>query len=245
MEKLIESKLKEIYLLKRKIMEKRIRYISFIKQKKPGISNVLKTLMNYKMTLIERKINSPLNGLLEKRTVDNFIKDQKLKKDAISLLTDRKHFGSSYYEMVKKGNYVKNLPKLKKEFIISKLQLYLYPYGYDIILIIWGLNSKKKTKNIIKLAKFFNLVTIIEAKDIKEILSIRKESKGNIIGVNSRNLKNFKIRKNKILELKRKKNIVFESGILNKNELIKVRNIGFKGVLIGSGLSKDSFYLKN
>ncbi|MGX7458734.1 hypothetical protein [Candidatus Vidania fulgoroideorum] len=245
MERIIESKLKEIYILKKKTIKKRLKYISFIKENKNKGLRKIKRLMKYKMTIVERKLNSPLYGLLKNQTIRKFKKEIKINTSILSILIDRKHFGSGYYEIVKTNRYIKRSLRLKKEFIIDIVQLYLCIYEYEIVLVIQHLNSKEKTKNIINITKVLNIIVIEEVKNVKELIKARKDKRNSILGINSRNLKNFKIRKKKILELVNKTNIIFESGIENKNEIIKIRNIGFKSTIVGSGLSKESFFIKN
>ncbi|MGX7589708.1 hypothetical protein [Candidatus Vidania fulgoroideorum] len=245
MEGIVKNKLKEIYILKKKTINQRLKYTSFIKQYKKTCINDINRLMKYKMTIVERKINSPLYGLNEKRTIIRFIKDIKISEKILSVLIDRKHFGSSYYELTKIYKGIGKVLSLKKEFIINIVQLYLCIYESRLLLVINHLNSKKKTKNIINIARVLNIIVIKEVKDIEELLKIKKKE-GVIVGINSRDLNNFKIKKKNIInKITKRKNLIFESGINNKNELVKIRNIGFKNTLVGSGLSSKEFFTRS
>ncbi|MGX7576869.1 hypothetical protein ACT2CI_00210 [Candidatus Vidania fulgoroideorum] len=217
--KIIENKIKEIKNKYKKMDIKIIKYIcsrNYLREK----LNEKKNLPNI---IIENKKFSPLFGDL------NFFK-KKCKYFFIeSFLIDEKFFKGKY-------NIKNKKKKLMKEFIIDKYQIYEGVfYFFNYFLIINFINKK-----FLKILHFFKKKYILENKDIKEIN--KKKYKKNL-GINNRNLKNFSISFKKInYFIKKKINIICESGIKNINYVIKLFNMRIKKFIIGTNINKKNFY---
>ncbi|UOQ37995.1 Indole-3-glycerol phosphate synthase [Candidatus Vidania fulgoroideae] len=226
----------EIYknsVLKEKYIEKRIKKISFLKiNKKEKIKFKKKNLF-----IAEKKEFSPFIGVNKKFSIKRFMDVKKKRIFSFSKLTNSKFFSGKLYK--------KNDLSLRKDFITDYNQVLLTSiYCYKYILLIRKIFSFKKLKNLCKVAKFLGIIPLIEINKNEEIKNIiEKKIKNVLLGINSRNLKKFKTyKKNSVFNIKKKEKIIYESGIFNKNEMIKINNIGFKITLIGENLTKDDFY---
>ncbi|MGX7585875.1 hypothetical protein ACWNYH_00210 [Candidatus Vidania fulgoroideorum] len=243
MKKIISSKLKENLFEKRKYYRRRILYSCFFNIKNPKflIKN-FNSILKYKTVLKEKKIHSPIKGFIKENLFIKKNKNQKLNVLVKSTLTDSVHFGLSQFRLTKEKIKRSNIKILRKDFIFDKFQLIKsLIMGSDLVLLINNLTSKKRTSNLVKFSKFLGLLVLLESKCIDS--KSTSKPKNVLLGINSRNLSDFKLEKVRVLEKINNKNVVYESGILNLNKLIKVRNIGFKGCLIGEGLQNRYFYI--
>tara|TARA_Y100001978_G_scaffold141213_1_gene126387 strand:+ start:1573 stop:2460 length:888 start_codon:yes stop_codon:yes gene_type:complete len=166
----------------------------------------------------------------------------------ISVLTDKKFFQGGF-EILSNIRKTTQLPLLCKDFIISAYQIYKARCsGADAILLIAAILTNSDLIYLKKIADKLNLDVLVEVHDKSELKRILKLNCFNLIGINNRDLKTFKTDLNVTFNLMDnlsndliKKKIVFisESGINNNLDLIKLRNHGIKGVLIGERLMKD------
>lgn len=143
---------------------------------------------------------------------------------ALSILTDKNFDGKieNLQEIKKqKDEGIIKIPILRKDFIIDEIQIYeSFFYGADAILLITSI-LKEKTKEFLHIAKKLNLECIVEVHD-EDDLNFIYDAK--MIGINTRNLKNFEInfQKLKISEKipdRDKKIVIAESGIKNKEDV--------------------------
>ncbi|MGX7583054.1 hypothetical protein ACWNX6_00220 [Candidatus Vidania fulgoroideorum] len=231
---IIDEIRKEKILSKYKYNIKNIKKISFYKLK-----NYLK---EFKKTedvylIAEKKKFSPKIGFNKKFNKNLFFKNLSRKKIFTnSILTNSKFFNGNIYTIEKEC--------LKKDFLINYNQLFLSLINnYSYIIIIKKFLSFVKLKNFCKLSKFLGIIPIIEVEKKKDLRKIIKHKIKNIyLGFNSRNLNKFLFeKKENIFSIKKKKLIIYESGISNKNEMIKINNLGFKITLIGENLLKIDF----
>ncbi|MEO0128890.1 MAG: indole-3-glycerol phosphate synthase TrpC [candidate division WOR-3 bacterium] len=161
--------------------------------------------------------------------------------DAISVVTNKKFFKGKkeYIEIVKKST---TLPVLRKDFIIDEYQIYeSYAVGADAILFISCILPPVKLKKFVKLAHKLGMTTIVEIhtiNDLKKALDTETE----IIGINNRNLNNFSVDINNSLHLIQKVPehyyTVSESGIKSQDDVRKLKNAGFDGLLVGTSILK-------
>lgn len=161
---------------------------------------------------------------------------------AISVVTDKKFFDGKleYIEEVKKYS---SLPVLRKDFIIDEYQIYESRWARaDAVLIIAAALEKKVVTQFVKKVRFLNMTPVVEvhnADDLKKALG----SGADIIGINTRDLKTFKINfgviKALIKSIPKDKYVIIESGIQQVDDLEKViTDSRIKGVLIGTMFMK-------
>jgi len=159
----------------------------------------------------------------------------------ISVLTDSNFFGGSLDDLLVAEKTV-SIPILRKEFIIDPYQIYeAKAYGADAILLIAACLSEEELKQFSFLAKSLKLDVLLEVHNLEEL---KKSLLPNVdmIGVNNRNLKNFKVN----IEISKKlseeipKDFVkiSESGISDVETINELKTYGFEGFLIGENFMK-------
>ena len=161
---------------------------------------------------------------------------------AISVVTDRKFFDGrlEYIDEVKK--YC-GLPVLRKDFIIDEYQIYESRWAKaDAVLLIAAALEKKQVSQFVKKTRFLNMTPIVEVHS-NDDMAKAVSSGVDIIGINTRDLKTFKINfgsvKNLIKSVPRDKYVIIESGILDVSDMdALVTDSRIKGVLIGTMFMK-------
>ena len=159
----------------------------------------------------------------------------------MSVLTDGKYFGGSLDDLLTaRANC--NLPLLRKEFIIDQYQIIeAKAYGADAILLIAAILSKKEIKQFSEFAKSLNLDVLLEVHNEEELNKSIMPSL-DLLGVNNRNLKTFKVS----LEISKQLSTlipndfikVSESGISSIEAIKILQPYGYKGFLIGENFMK-------
>ncbi len=242
LKEIIENKRKEIKLLKRyndTIIEK------IITENKPrGFLNALKSRKDLGQTAIitEIKRYSPSRGKLDMEldAVDVASQYEEYGAACISVLTDRKYFKGDLKDLheVKKSS---NLPILRKDFIIDELQLVESKIaGADCILLILACLNRDKYQSLLAFCKTLEMDALVEVHNEEE-LEIALESSADLIGINNRNLKTFNVTIDTSIDLaklvdKEKTFLVSESGISDRETILRLQNCGINGFLIGESL---------
>ena len=155
---------------------------------------------------------------------------------AISILTDERFF-EGHIEYITKVKESVSIPILRKDFIIDEYQVYeSVAAGADAILLIAELLSTNEMSGLYDLATSLGLDVLMEAhteEDIEKALA----AGGGIIGINNRDLHNFKVDLSvtqKLIRLIPQNKIkVSESGIRTYEDVMFLRSLGVNAVLIG------------
>lgn len=107
--------------------------------------------------------------------------------------------------------------------------------GADVILLIAELLSKNKIKEFTRQAQNLGMEVIMELHSEKEIHKIHDNI--NIIGINNRNLNTFQVNiqtsYNLYKQIPNEFIKISESGISTPEDILKLKDVGFKGFLIG------------
>ncbi|MFC2125880.1 indole-3-glycerol phosphate synthase TrpC [Bacteroidota bacterium] len=155
---------------------------------------------------------------------------------ALSILTDEKYFGGSNGDLqtARKFNFC---PILRKDFIVDEYQIVeARSIGADAILLISAALSPDEVRNLAAFAKSLDLEVLMEIHNKSE-LEKNLCDEVDLIGVNNRNLKTFKVDLNISIELAEEIPDRFikvsESGISNPESVLKLKKHGFQGFLIG------------
>ena len=221
---------------------------SNLKKKSFFKSRLLNNIKKNKISIIaEIKKASPSKGILKKKFNPNEIAKQYIEGAAscLSVLTEDKFFlGNKKFMQQIKSKY--NIPILAKDFFIDPFQIYEAKfYGADCILILLSAIKEKLAKELYDVANKCGLDTIVEVHDEKEMtfaLSLKKS----IIGINNRNLKNFKTDINNTIKLYKKFNlknriVISESGINSRKDIFHItKNTNIRTFLIGESLIKSN-----
>jgi indole-3-glycerol phosphate synthase len=168
---------------------------------------------------------------------------QKAGLDALSVLAEKTHFKGDpeYIKMLKN---VIDLPILQKDFLLDEYQIYHSVYiGADALLLIVNILDKQKIKEFLKLADTLNLELLIEVHNKQDLDKIA-DLAPSLIGINNRNLQTLKVdiqntkRIIALLEDKKNKIIVSESGINKVKDIKYLKNLGVNALLIGEVFMK-------
>ena len=173
----------------------------------------------------------------------------------LSVLTDEKFFQGSLDYLRQIRTAVK-LPLLRKDFIIDERQiLEAIEWGADAILLIVAILSDEQLKKFHSLAVEAGLAALVEVHDEAELERALKMG-ATLIGVNNRNLKNFKVdlATTERLAAKLKSGtgfqpvsdrqdacptlLVAESGIHTRADVERLKKCGAKAVLVGESLMR-------
>ncbi len=193
--------------------------------------------------ITEIKRASPVKGILKKdfdlfTLVESYIKGG---AKAISVITEEYFFLGSL-EYLAAVRTLTNLPLLRKDFIFDPIQIEeAKAFGADFILLISDLLEKERLKELYNYTKKLGLFALVEVhteEALEKALSISAE----VIGINNRNLKTFKLDLNHCFKLfpliPKNIYVIAESGVSTSEDLRKIKETGFKGVLIGTSLIK-------
>ena len=160
---------------------------------------------------------------------------------ALSILTDNLFFkGSSEDLMIaRKFNFC---PILRKDFIIDEYQIIeSKSIGADAILLIAAVLTEKQISDYTQLAQSLGMEVLLEIHEAEELEKVN--DKINVIGVNNRNLKTMEIDIAQSIKLStlipNKFAKISESGIEDVKTILKLKNYGFDGFLIGTRFMKQ------
>jgi indole-3-glycerol phosphate synthase len=160
---------------------------------------------------------------------------------ALSVLTDAEFFQGSL-ENLRRASSSAKLPCLRKDFIIDEFQvLEARANNADAILLIVAALSPEELKLLAARAGEFCLDVLCEVHDEDE-LHRAQDAGCSLIGVNSRDLRTFKVDLETALRLADliPKNAlrVAESGINSGTDIARLRAAGYHAFLIGESLMK-------
>jgi indole-3-glycerol phosphate synthase len=187
--------------------------------------------------IAEVKKASPSAGLIREdfnavKIAGIYIKN---KAAAISVLTEDKYFLGKFSYLA--AISAARVPVLMKDFIVHEYQIYegLF-YGASAVLLMVAMLSDKQLKELIQASHRLGLDCLVEAHDETEVKRAVLAG-AQIIGVNNRNLQNFKVDLNNCLSLipQIPKGIVIvaESGLKTHEDVRRVEEAGAHAVLIG------------
>ena len=178
----------------------------------------------------------------------------------LSVLTDEKFFQGSL-DYLRQIRAVVKLPLLRKDFMIDERQiLEAIEWGADAILLIVAILSDEQLKKFHSLAAEAGLAALVEVHDETELARAMKIG-ASLIGVNNRNLKDFKVdlatterlaammedgrlRMSKtsapfsILNSPSSPLLVAESGIHSRADVERLKRCGADAILVGESLMK-------
>jgi len=164
---------------------------------------------------------------------------------AISVLTEARYFQGSLNHLADISNALhKKLPLLRKDFILDPYQVYeSRAYGADSLLLIASILKLGKLQELLTMSRELNMSCLVEVHNEAEV-EIALESAAKIIGINNRDLSTFKAdfatteRLRPLIPTDRI--VVSESGIKERSDIEKLRQLGIDAVLIGESLMSAS-----
>lgn len=216
----------------------KIEHISFVEALRHPIHSLA--------LIAEIKRASPSKGIINENInpIEVATAYEKAGADAISVLTDETFFKGSVNDLIAVKEHV-NIPILRKDFLIDLKQIdESKAIGADCILLIVKAIGIEKTYEFYQYAKSIGLDCLVEVHEISELIQLLDVFTPDVIGVNNRNLTNFKttLQMTKSIGHLIPKDTIFisESGIQSHQDIEMVKQFGANGVLVGEALMKAS-----
>ncbi len=162
--------------------------------------------------------------------------------DCISVLTEPKWFLGSD-EFLRQIAATVKTPCIRKDFTVEDYMIYeAKVLGAKAVLLICSILEEAQIKEYINICDSLGISALVEAHDEREIEKALN-SNARIVGVNNRNLKDFKVDTSNSLSLRNQvpKDVVFvsESGISSVSDVKPLKEMGVDAVLIGEMLMRS------
>jgi len=162
---------------------------------------------------------------------------------ALSILTDSNFFGGSNEDLIEARKF-NTCPILRKDFVIDEYKIIeAKPIGADAILLIAAALEPPRLRALAKIARSLQLEILMEVHNEKELLD-NLTADIDLIGVNNRDLKTFK------LDIKTSKRLsdkipsgfvkVSESGIEKPETILELKQYGYQGFLMGQNFMQHA-----
>jgi indole-3-glycerol phosphate synthase len=160
---------------------------------------------------------------------------------AISVLTDADHFGGSLDDLTE-ARSVCGLPILRKDFTIDPYQLYeAKAVGADAVLLVVGALRPEELGALHGVARGLDLDALVEVHDEQE-LDAALEIDADLIGINNRNLEDMSVDLQRtfdlLVDVPTGKTVVSESGIVTREHVEALEEVGVDAVLVGESLMR-------
>lgn len=248
LDKIVIDKRREVDLRKAVIPEKQLQQSVLFERKTFSLAKLLKASSSG--IIAEHKRRSPSKSVINQDlNVQDVVQGyENAGVCGISVLTDGKYFGGSLDDLILARSSC-NIPLLRKEFIIDPYQVIeARAYGADVILLIAAILTRDEIQHLSELAKSLDLDVLLEVHNEVELNKSIMPSL-DLLGVNNRDLKTFKV------SLDTSKTLsslipdefvkVSESGISSAEAIKDLKNYGFQGFLIGENFMKTKNPGKN
>uniref|UniRef100_A0A832GLW8 Indole-3-glycerol phosphate synthase n=1 Tax=Caldimicrobium thiodismutans TaxID=1653476 RepID=A0A832GLW8_9BACT len=194
--------------------------------------------------IAEIKKGSPLKGTINRNFNPLSLAEiyQRAGAKAISVITEEIFFYGSL-EYLAGVRSITSLPLLRKDFIFDPVQIEeAKAFGADFLLLIAGILPLEELKELYKYTYKLGLSALVEVhseEDVEKALKIGAE----VIGINNRDLNTLKVdtehAPKMLTQIPKNIFVIAESGINTAQEVKILREMGFKGVLIGTALVKS------
>jgi len=193
--------------------------------------------------IAEFKRRSPSKGVINDKAdvIDVTAAYTENGASALSVLTDEIFFSGRDEDLVEAR--INDIPILRKDFIVDEYQLVeAKSIGADVILLIAACLTPKEVKHLAGFAKNLGLEVLLELHDESELGHLCDETK--LIGINNRDLKTFEVNLEQSLimagQIPADKIKIAESGISSVDDILLLRENGFKGFLIGELFMREA-----
>ncbi|SEG55170.1 indole-3-glycerol phosphate synthase [Halpernia humi] len=240
LDQIIERKKIEVKKAKAEVSLTELMDSEFFRKK--GIS-LKKSLVEKSGIIAEFKRQSPSKGIINDQSdVLEVVKNyEKFGASAVSILTDKQFFGGSLDDILRVRKSIE-IPILRKDFMIDEYQFYeAKSFGADVILLIAANLSVAQVEDFTALSHQMGLEVLLEIHDEKELKHINKDV--DFVGINNRNLKDFKVDLDHSINLKNQlpEGIlkIAESGIYSVEDFKFLKEKGFDGFLMGEYFMKN------
>ncbi len=237
---IIERKKEEVAAAKSKIPVSQFKNSEFFHRENLSLKESLKAKSGI---IAEFKRKSPSKGLIngEADVLEVTKSYENFGASGISVLTDSDFFGGNVQDVLTIRNEIK-IPLLRKDFMIDEYQFYeAKSIGVDVILLIAACLSPTQVQEFTALAHELNLEVLLEIHTEEELKHFNSDI--DLVGINNRNLKDFKVDLQHSVNLKNllpKGTLsVAESGIYKVEDFKFLKEKGFDAFLMGEYFMKN------
>lgn len=162
---------------------------------------------------------------------------------ALSVLTEEEFFLGSLADL-KTAKKAAGIPILRKDFIVDPWQVWeARAAGADAFLLITAILSDQVLRELLELGRMLKMEPLVEVHSRQELIRALAAGAG-IIGVNNRDLRDFKVNIETSLELVEaipdECVAVSESGLRTHEDLRRLRGAGFDAFLVGERLMREA-----
>jgi indole-3-glycerol phosphate synthase len=162
---------------------------------------------------------------------------------AMSVLTEEDRFQGSLDDL-RTVRATVSLPLLRKDFLFDEFQLYeAAAAGADALLLIVAMLDDETLARLLRITEeTLEMDALVEVHNKEELMRAVRAG-ASLIGVNNRDLRSFNVSLEVSVELIRHapKDIVMiaESGLNSHEDLVHLRECGYRGFLIGESLMRS------
>lgn len=240
LDQIIARKKEEISLSKSQVSLKDLKNSAFFERKTFSLKDAL---VQKSGIIAEFKRKSPSKGIMNNQSdVLEVAKTyEKCGASGISILTDSDFFGGNFDDILKIRNEIQR-PILRKDFMIDEYQFYeAKSIGADVVLLIAACLSPVQVQEFTELSHELGLEVLLEIHTEEELKCFNKNI--DLVGINNRNLQDFKVDLQHSVDLK---NLlpagtlsIAESGIYSVQDYQFLKSKGFDGFLMGEYFMKN------
>ncbi|HIE99848.1 MAG TPA: indole-3-glycerol phosphate synthase TrpC [Fuerstia sp.] len=160
----------------------------------------------------------------------------------LSVLTDEKYF-QGHLDFLKQIRTQVQIPVMRKEFIVDRYQiLEARVAGADCVLLIAECLDDVQLQDLHDYAHALGMKTLIELYEPQNLSRVLKTG-AQLIGINNRDLRTFVTTLEHTFDLKKDVPddvvLVSESGIGTHEDIVRLREAGVGGVLVGESLMRQ------
>lgn len=161
----------------------------------------------------------------------------------LSVLTDEKYF-QGHLDFLREIRQQVAIPVMRKEFIIDRYQiLEARAAGADCVLLIAECLDDEQLPDLHHYAGELGMATLIELYEPDNLPRVLSTG-ANLIGINNRDLRSFVTTLEHTFDLlpqiPEHVLLVSESGIRSHDDIVRLRNAGVGGVLVGESLMRQA-----
>jgi indole-3-glycerol phosphate synthase len=245
LEKIVAVKREEVAAAKKKMSLEAIREDAFSRVLTRDFEGALrrKIAQGQAAVIAEIKKASPSKGVLREDFIPADIAQSYAENGAacLSVLTDRQFF-QGQPDYLKQARASCDLPVLRKDFMIDAYQVYeARAMGADCILLIVACLTDPQMAELEAVARSLDMAVLVEVHDAGELQRALR-LKTALVGVNNRNLRTFEVSLDTTLgmlgDIPADKLLVTESGILQREDVQKMRAAGVHAFLVGEAFMR-------
>ena len=240
LDKIIERKKEEVAFAKKTISIQELKDAEFFRRKTFSLKESVK---NRNGIIAEFKRKSPSKGIINDQVspLEVVSKYEEFGASGISILTDADFFGGSSQDIINVRDSI-NIPILRKDFMVDEYQFHeARALGADVILLIAACLTPSQVNEFTALAHSLQLEVLLEIHIEEELKHFNTDI--DLVGINNRNLKDFKVDLQHSVNLKNllpKGTLsVAESGIYSVEDFAFLKEKGFDAFLMGEYFMKN------